>query len=120
MGLTSKQRGRTLFAGGAEIGARTYTADGPIAATTHVALLSKAASAGVHTLVAPTRDGIHLILVARTAFAHQVTATGLVDDGVTGGSKNTITMAAFPGSTAEFISAGGKWNTLGLKGATVP
>lgn len=118
MGLTNKQRGRQLFAGGAENGSRYYPNDGAIAVSTHNGFLTKS-SAGAYTLAAPARDGIRLLLVSRTAQAHQVTATGLFDDGVTGGSKNTALWAAFAGASAEFVSGGGKWNTLSLKGVTV-
>jgi hypothetical protein len=121
MGLTSKQRGRQSFAGGFEGAVRAYSADGAISPSiSHTAVITKTGSAGVMTLAAPTRDGIVLTVVGRTAFAHQVTATGLIDDGVTGGSKNTLTLAAFAGASGSLISYGGKWNTLSLKAATVP
>jgi hypothetical protein len=119
MGITSKQRGRQVFAGGAEVGVRSYAADGALPNNLSVvALLTKTGTAGAYTLAAPARDGTRLTLVNRTAFAHIVTATGLVDDGVTGGSKNTLTFGAFPGASADLMSAGGKWNTVSLKAVT--
>jgi hypothetical protein len=119
MGLTGKQRGRQMIYGGFDFVPRVYAADGAIAPNfSHYAMLTKA-GVGAYTLAAPARDGISLTIVNRTANAHVVTATGLLDDGVTGGSKNTITMAAFAGASADLISYGGKWNTVGLKAATV-
>lgn len=120
MGLTNKQRGRQLFMGGAEVATREYVADGAIAANlSHTALLTKA-GIGAYTLAAPARDGIRLSIISRTANAHVVTATGLIDDGVVGGSKNSATFAAFAGASIELISHGGKWNTVALKAVTVP
>lgn len=119
MGLTNKQRGRQLFAGGVDANQRVYAADGAIAANvSHTALLTKG-TAGAYTLAAPARDGIRLTVISRTAAAHVVTATGLFDDGVTGGSKNAATCAAFAGASAIYESHGGKWNTVSLKATTV-
>ena len=119
MGITSKQRGRHLFPDGSSDAAKSYAADGTIAGTAGAAYLTKA-GIGAYVLAAPAADGIRLTLVNRTANAHVVTATGLIDDGVTGGSKNQATFAAFAGATAEFMSGGGKWNVVSLKAVTVP
>lgn len=120
MGLTGKQRGRNIFAGGVEMACRAYATDGAVAnGLSHSAYLTKS-GVGAYTLAAPARDGIRLRIISRTANAHVVTATGLLDDGVTGGSKNTITFAAFAGASAELESFGGKWNTVSLKATTVP
>lgn len=120
MGITNKQRGRQIFAGGAEQGSRSYATDGAISAgLSHSAFLTKT-SIGAYTLAAPTRDSVQIIIVARTAFAHVVTATGLLDDGVAGGSKNTLTFGAFPGASAVLVSQGGKWNVVALKAVTCP
>lgn len=112
MGLTNKQRGRQMFQGGVDGAPRAYLVDGAIAANfSHSAMLTKA-TAGAYTLAAPARDGIELEIVNRTAAAHVVTATALIDNGVTGGSKTTITFAAFAGSCLTLRSFGGKWNVL--------
>lgn len=113
MGLTNLQRGRQVFLGGAEMASRAYVANGPIAANlSHTGFLTKA-GVGAYTLAAPARDGIRLRLVNRTANAHVLTATSLIDNGITGASKTTVTFAAFPGSSIEFESFGGKWNVIG-------
>lgn len=119
MGITGKQRGRFIFPEGVGGGCRSYAQDGALTGGGGTHFLTKG-SVGAYTLNAPSSDGIRMAIVNRTAFAHIVTATGLIDDGVTGASKNTITFAAFPGATAELVSGSGKWNTVGLKATTVP
>jgi hypothetical protein len=93
-----------------ELGIVTYTADGALSKTTGVKKLAKT-SAGAFTLAAPTaaEEGRRLTLVCGTAYAHVVTATNLLDDGVTGGAKDTITMAAFVGAMVELIAMDLKW-----------
>lgn len=93
-----------------------YTSDGAITPVTlgGLHILSKS-SAIAATLAAPTAgsdDGVQLILTAGTAFAHVVTATGLIQDGVTGGAKNTWTSAAFVGSSLHLIAYNGKWHVV--------
>lgn len=98
-----------------------YTADGAILVDTAIAVLAKTSAAAM-TLAAPTAgtdDGIRIQLVAGTAFAHVVTATGLIDDGVTGGAKNTVTLGAFVGASCELMAYNGHWVVLNLKVATI-
>jgi hypothetical protein len=119
VGITGKQRGMFIFPDGAGTPSRSFAADGAIGNQGGTVYLTKA-GVGAYTLAAPGRDNVFLNIVNRTANAHIVTATGLLDDGVTGGSKNTITFAAFAGACCQLVSGGGKWNTLALKAATVP
>ena len=119
MGITGKQRGRHIFADGVGSGWRLYAADGAISGLGGMAVITKGSIAAL-TLAAPSADGITLTIVSRSAFAHVVTATGLLDDGVTGGSKNTLTFAAFAGANAQLISYGSKWNVVSLKAVTCP
>lgn len=113
MGLTNKQRGRQLFSGGVDAAQRAYAVDGAIAANlSHTGALTKA-GVGAYTLAAPARAGIALRLINRTANAHVVTATTLVDDGVTGGPKTTLTFGAFAGACIDLESYGGLWNVIG-------
>lgn len=91
-----------------------YSADGAIDPTfSHTAIITKG-SAAVMTLAAPTtgNNGTRITIQAGSAFAHVVTATGLIQDGVTGGAKNTYTTAAFVGSGAIFEAYEGKWHLL--------
>jgi hypothetical protein len=85
-----------------------YSTDGAIAVRSHTAIITKGSAAAM-TLAAPTRNGIRIEVAAGSAYAHVVTATGLIDDGVTGGGKNTYTTAAFVGSGATFLSYNGHW-----------
>lgn len=86
-----------------------YSADGAIAVRSHIAVITKGSAAAM-TLAAPIANGIEVSVSAGSAFAHVVTATGLIDDGVTGGGKNTYTTAAFVGSGATFVSYNGHWH----------
>lgn len=91
-----------------------YSADGAIDTTfSHTAILTKGSAAAM-TLAAPTtaNNGTRITIQAGSAFAHVVTATGLIEDGVTGGAKNTYTTAAFVGSGATLEAYGGKWLLL--------
>src|SRR5712671_6214116 len=104
MGQPSKQTTRQLFAGGSEQGTRSYSANGPIPPTlSHNALLTKGA-VGAYTLAAPARDGVDLRIISRTSNAHVLTATTLLDDGVTGAPHTTATFAAFPGASISLLS----------------
>ncbi len=93
--------------------------DGAIA-TYGLAVLTKG-SAGAYTLAAPgaSDDGRMLIITAGTAFAHVVTATDLIDDGVTGGAKDTMTFAAFKGASIHLIAYGQKWHVVAKNLVTV-
>lgn len=98
----------------------TYLVDGAIDGKVGLAVLTKG-SAGAYTLAAPTAkmEGTILTIIAGTAFAHVVTATGLLNDGVVGGAKNAATFAAFVGATVVLVAIDQKWATLSLKAVTV-
>lgn len=101
--------------------ATVYAADGAISldpAKLHV--LTKT-SAGAYTLAAPTaaQEGMILRITAGTAFAHVVTATNLIDDGVTGGAKDTATFGAFVGSTLELVAYNLKWIVISKNVVTI-
>lgn len=83
-------------------------------------LLTKGSAAAI-TLGPPTalQDGTIITVTSGSAFAHVVTGTGLINDGVTGAPHSTCTFAAFPGASMILVAAQGKWNTLSLKGVTV-
>jgi hypothetical protein len=87
-----------------------YAADGAISTTDDMAKLTKS-SAGAYTLAAPTAamEGHRITIFSGSAFAHVLTATNLLDDGVTGGAKDTATFAAFVGASITLIAADLKW-----------
>jgi hypothetical protein len=78
----------------------TYAADGAISISTQIAYLTKA-GVGAYTLAAPTalQSGTRLTITNGSANAHVLTATNLLDDGVTGGAKDTATFGAFVGAS---------------------
>lgn len=79
--------------------------------TSGVVLMTKA-SASAFTLAAPTaaQNGTRITITSGSAYAHVITATGLIHDGVTGGAKNTATFGAFIGATIVLIAYNGKWH----------
>jgi hypothetical protein len=97
-----------------------YAADGAIAIAAGTARLTKA-GVGAYTLAAPTaaQEGVFLTIISQSANAHVVTATGLLDDGVTGGAKNTATFAAFVGATIVLRATNLKWAVVSVKAVTV-
>jgi hypothetical protein len=105
--------------GGAQEGV-TYSADGAISPTAGVAVITKGSIATM-TLAAPTaaQAGTVLIITSTTAFAHVVTATSLIGDGVTGSPHTTATFAAFIGATITLIAENLIWNEVSAKGVTV-
>lgn len=99
-----------------------YAASGAVAKTSSYDVITKTGSLAALTLAAPTaaEAGLVKVITSTTAFAHTVTATGLFDNGVTGGSKNTATFAAFAGASMTIMAtASGKWNIIALHNVTV-
>lgn len=97
-----------------------YSADGAITVAPQRAVMTKGSAAAM-TLAAPTaaQAGTTIQLIAGSAFAHVITATGLIDDGVTGGAKNTVTLGAFVGATATLMAYNLHWVLLSKTVATV-
>jgi len=75
--------------------------------------LTKATALAI-VLVAPSKgqDGLTLVFTNDTTAAHVLTATTLINDGVTGGAKTTATFAAFPGSALTLQAQNGLWNVI--------
>jgi len=90
---------------------KVYAVDGAIDVRSHNAVLTKGSAAAM-TLAAPTSDGIEIKIIAGSSFAHVVTATGLINDGLTGVPHNSVTTLAFLGSGAILVSYAGKWNLV--------
>jgi hypothetical protein len=97
-----------------------YAANGALALVPGTATLTKA-GVNAMTLAAPTVDqeGLILRVISQTANAHTITATGLIDDGVTGGSKTTATFAAFAGASLELVASNLKWAVLSKNAVTI-
>lgn len=80
----------------------------------HLAATYIITKAGVlaDTLAAPTAitdDGVEIVVVSNTANAHTITATTLLQNGVTGGAKTTATFAAFPGASITLKAYNAFW-----------
>jgi hypothetical protein len=73
------------------------------------------------TLAAPTaaQSGTTIVFTSGTANAHTLTATGLLEDGVTGGAKNLATFAAFVGASLTLQAINLKWHVISLKACTI-
>lgn len=99
-----------------------YASDGAISFANpfNIAKLTKG-SAGAYTLAAPSssQEGYRLLILGQTAFAHVVTATDLLDDGVTGGAKDTATFGAFVGTSLDLIAINAKWHVVGKNVVTI-
>lgn len=100
----------------------TYASDGAIAFSnpSNIAELTKG-SAGAYTLAAPTaaQEGYRLLILNQSAYAHVVTATNLLDDGVTGGAKDTATFGAFVGASLDLIAVNLKWHVVSKNVCTI-
>lgn len=48
-----------------------------------------------------------------------MTATDLVNDGVTGGAKDTMTFGAFAGASIDLVAFNGKWHVVAKNVVTV-
>lgn len=100
-----------------------YVADGAITIVPQFAVLTKG-SAGAYTLAAAPAsgsadEGMAIEITAGTAFAHVVTATGLIQDGITGGAKTTLTFGAFLGSSIKLRGWAGKWHVISKNVVTI-
>jgi hypothetical protein len=110
----TSQEAETIIPGDGQIGGPAY----PIAQQTYT--LTKGSAAAISLLAPNTvQAGTVINITSGSAFAHVVTATGLVQDGVTGGAKTTITFAAFVGASVVLVASQQKWNVLALKAVTI-
>lgn len=109
-----------LTSGSAGSGVTAYAVSGALAVSQHTAMITKAGVAAM-TLAAPTaaQEGMTLVVVSQTAYAHTITATGLIDDGVTGGSKTTATFAAFAGAAITLMASNLKWAVISKNVVTI-
>lgn len=93
------------------------SADGAIDPHTSGTYVVTKGSAAALTLAAPTvttDDGVEIVVTSNTAFAHVITATGLLQTG--SASVNTATYAAQKGATLTLVAYQGKWNTVSQVG----
>lgn len=81
----------------------------------HRYLITKAGVAAM-TLAAPTKDNLTIEIRSTTAFAHTVTATGLLQTGAAG--TDVATFAAFGGAGLILRSFNNKWMVRSSVGVT--
>lgn len=94
--------------------------NGAVAVSPGTVVFTKAGVAAM-TLAAPTaaQAGTRMTFVAGTANAHTITATGLIDDGITGGSKDLATFEAFVGASLTLEAYNLKWVVVSLNAVTI-
>jgi len=101
--------------------------DTPIAAAVNFAIppntsatyVITKASMEANTLAAPTvgtSDGVTIIVTSNTAFAHTITATGLLQTGAA--TVNVATFAANAGASVTLMAYQGKWNVISQNAVT--
>ena len=106
------------------IGAASGAIPLPALGTTY--FLTKAGVAAM-TLAAPTagtpqagqaggQDGLVVRVISTTAYAHTITATGLLQTG--SASVNVATFAAYAGASVTLMAYNGKWITIAATGTT--
>lgn len=98
-----------------------YNASGAISVNYGVAIITKSSAAAAMTLAAPAAsdDGKVLVVTSRTAKAHTITATSLINDGVTGGAKTTATFAAFAGASITLMAINQLWHVISSNNVTI-
>jgi len=96
--------------GGIQVKPTLIAVDGAVAPRTPGYFVITKGSAAALTLAAPTAgtdDGLEIEISSRTAFAHVITATGLLLTGTA--SVNSVTYPTNAGGTAWFTADNGKW-----------
>lgn len=96
------------------IGANTASIACPARNTTF--LLAKATALGTTVLAAPStaQNGVKLTFTSQTAAAHVITATTLIENGLTGSPFTTCTFPAFIGSSMVLEAQNGVYQVLAL------
>ena len=97
------------------VGPPTVQAAGAVAITGGNYIIT-AGSAQALTLAAPTQNGTTITIKSATAFAHTLTATGLLQTG--SASVNVATFAAFAGAGLTLQAYNGKWQVMSSVGVT--
>jgi hypothetical protein len=105
-------------AGGAAIIPATITAAGaiPVASGSYEITNAGATALTLAAPVAGTQDGMTLTVTSATAFAHTITATGLLQTG--SAAVNVATFAAFAGANVTLRAYNGKWQVVSSVGVT--
>lgn len=110
-----------LRGGGAGGAGTSLSANGAVAPGAGYYVITKAGTLAALTLAAPTaaQNGQQMIFTSRTAFAHTITATGLINNGTTGSPHNLATFAAFAGASLTLVADNLLWNVLSSNSVTI-
>jgi len=94
--------------------------DGAITIEAATVVFTKAGIAAM-TLAAPSaaQNGLTINFTSATANAHTVTATGLLQDGVTGGAKDVAAFEAFAGASLTLMAYEAKWHVISKNACTI-
>lgn len=92
-----------------------------IVIATSLVVIARAGNVNATTLAAPTaaQQGTRLTITTGTAYAHTITATSLIHDGVTGGAKTTATFAAYLGASLELVAYNLLWHVINKNLCTI-
>jgi hypothetical protein len=95
-------------------------ADGALPLVAGTVMVTKAGVCAM-TLAAPAaaNDGQRITVISTTANAHTLTATNLLEDGITGGAKDLATFAAFAGASIELEAYAAKWYVVSKNVVTI-
>jgi hypothetical protein len=93
----------------------TVSASGVLGNTSGTYIITDAGVA-VLTLAAPSANGASLKVTSTTAYAHTITATGLLNTGTA--SVNTITFSAHAGASVELYGYNGLWQVTSYNNVT--
>ena len=87
----------------------TAAADGAIPITASGTIRLTKGSAAAMSVAATATNGIRLIIINGSAYAHVITFTGNILDDGTSTTKLKATMAAYVGASIEVVSANSRW-----------
>ena len=98
----------------------TIAANGALPVVSGSVIVTKAGVCAM-TLAAPTTamNGYRITVISTTANAHTLTATNLLEDGVTGGAKDLATFAAFAGASVELEAYALEWYVVSKNAVTI-
>lgn len=96
------------------------TADGALTLAHGVVAVTKAGVCAM-TLAAPSapQNGLTMTVVSNTANAHTLTATNLIQDGVTGSPQDLATFEAFAGASITLMAYNLTWHVIAKNAVTV-
>lgn len=122
---TAEAAGFSFTTGGLSLAGKQaefiYTANGALTVASGVHFLNKAGSAAVMTLAAPVAaddDGLTMIIMAQTAFAHTVTNTSPgFNNG--GAASDVGTYGGAVGDNFVIIARNGIWHVQSLRNVTL-